>query len=157
MARPYSTDLRDRVVGSVAAGSFVPRDGGAVWGERCQRGEVVPALAGDGECGALSDGWLAAAASAERAGMAVGADRREAGPDIAGGDGRVGWARHSGELRRGVAVLRARRGQFQKKACTPASKTGRTSPCGGGGGRSIRGGFVHGAWSSSTRLGPRPT
>jgi transposase len=94
----------------------VPRDGGAVWGERCQRGEVVPALAGDGECGALSDGWLAAAASAERAGMAVGADRREAGPDIAGGDGRVGRARHSGELRRGVAVLRARRGQFQKKS-----------------------------------------
>ena len=89
-----------------SGGSFVPRDGGAVWGERCQRGEVVPALAGDGECGALSDGWLAAAAFAERAGMAVGADRREAGPDVASGGGRAGGARHAGELRRGVAVLR---------------------------------------------------
>jgi hypothetical protein len=138
-------------------GSFVPGDGGAVWGERCQRGEVVSALAGDGKCGAVSDGRVAAAVVEERAGMAVVADRREAGPDLAGGDGRAGRARHPGELRGGVAVLRPRRGDVQKKACTPASKTGRTSRCGGCGGRSTKAGLIHGAWCSSTKLGPKPT
>ena len=56
MARPYSTDLRDRVVASVAAGRTLPGDGGAVWGERCQRGEVVAAVSGDGERGGRV-GW----------------------------------------------------------------------------------------------------
>jgi hypothetical protein len=51
--------------------------------------EVVPALAGDGEHGGIADGRLAAAAAERRAGMAVGSDRREAGSDVASGDGRA--------------------------------------------------------------------
>ena len=140
-----------------SGGSLVPSDGGAVWGERCQRCEVVSALAGDGECGTLSHGRLAAAAVEERAGVAAGADRREAGPDLAGGDGRARPARDPGKLRSGVAVFCPRRGDVQKKACTPASKTGPTSRVAVGNGGSIRAGLIPGAWSSSTRPGPRPT
>jgi transposase len=80
-------------------------------------------------------------------------------PDLtfAGGAGRAGGARHGGELWRGVGVLRQRGDHVQKKACTPANKTGPTSHAGGCGGRSIRAGLTQGAWSSSTRPGPRPT
>jgi hypothetical protein len=137
--------------------SLVPGDGGAVWSERCQRCEVVSALAGERERGAVPDGRLAAAVAEERAGVAIGADRREAGPDLAGGDGRAGGARHPGKLWRGVAVLRPRRDHVQKKACTPANKTGPTSHAGGCGGRSIRAGLIRAAWSSLMRPGPRPT
>ena len=138
-------------------GSLVPGDGGAVWGERGQRGEVVPALAGDREYGGVSDGRLAAALAEERAAVASGADCGEAGPDVASGGERAGRTRHPGELRRGVAVLRSRRDHVQKKACTPASKTGPTSPGGAPDGNGIRAGLTRGAWYSSTRLGPRPT
>ena len=64
MARPYSQDLRDRVVASVTGGRIVPGDGGAVWGERRQRGEVVTALSGDRQCGGQADGRTPAAAVA---------------------------------------------------------------------------------------------
>ena len=37
-------------------------DGGAVWGERCQRGEVVAAVAGDRQRGGQADGRTPAAA-----------------------------------------------------------------------------------------------
>src|SRR5262249_15043757 len=62
-------------------------DGGAVWGQRCQRGEVVAALAGHRQCGCQADGRMAAAAAEARARMAVGADCRETRPDLAGGGG----------------------------------------------------------------------
>ena len=74
-------------------------------------------------------GWAGAAAAAEaRAGLGFGADRREAGSDAAGAGGGAGRARHAVELRRGVALLPARRHHVQKKPCTPASRTGRRRP-----------------------------
>ena len=50
-----------------------------------------------------------------------------------------------------------RRHHVQKKACTPASRTVPTSRGGASGGRNIKAGLTPGAWSSSTRPGPRPT
>jgi len=49
------------------------------------------------------------------------------------------------------------KGSRAKKACTPASKTGPTSPGAAPGGSGIRAGLTRGAWCSSTRPGPRPT
>src|SRR6267154_3000642 len=138
-------------------GSLVPGDSGAVRGERGERGEVVAAFSRDRQRGGIQDGRLAAAAAEERAGMAVGADRRETGPDVASGGGGAGGARHAGELRRGVAVLRPCGDHIQKKACTPANRIAPTSPGGGPAGGCIRAGLIPSAWSSSTRLGPRPT
>src|ERR1700730_3737706 len=89
--------------------ALVPGDGGAVWRQRRQCREMVAALARDRKRGGQTDGRLAAAIAEGPAGLAAGADRREAGPDLAGGGGRVGRARHAGELWRGVAFLQARR------------------------------------------------
>src|SRR6516162_2180352 len=57
----------------------VPGDGGAVWGERGQRCEVVVALAGERQRGGQADGRLETTAAEERTGVVAGADRREAG------------------------------------------------------------------------------
>src|SRR3979411_3232465 len=78
-------------------GSLMPGDSGAIRRERGERGEVVAAFPRDRQRGGIQDGRLAATAAEERAGMAVGADRRETGPDVAGGGGRAGGARHAGE------------------------------------------------------------
>src|SRR5215470_344765 len=88
--------------------SHLPGDGGAVSGERRQCREVVATLARERQRGNQADWWEAVAAVAARARVAAGADRREAGPDVAGGGGRVGRARHASELRGGVALLQAR-------------------------------------------------
>jgi hypothetical protein len=142
---------------SVCGGrAFVPRHGGDLRGERGLRGEVVSALSGERQRGGLPDGRASPAIIGRRAGLAVGAARREARPDLAGGGGRAGGARHHRELRCGVAVFRAGRDHLQKKACTPANRTVPTSPGGAPGGRSIRAGLTPSAWSSSTRPGPRP-
>src|SRR5258708_39775335 len=103
MARPYSQDLRDRVVGSVVAGRSC-RATAALFGVSVA--SVVKwsqRFRATGSAAAYKMGRLAATAAEERAGVAVGADRREAGPDVASGGGRAGGARHAGELRRGVA------------------------------------------------------
>ena len=44
-----------------------------------------------------------------------------------------------------------------KKAYTPASRSVPTSPGDGPNGKSIKGGLILPAWSSSTRPGPKPT
>jgi len=68
----------------------VPGDGGAVWGERGQRCEVVAALAGERQRGGQADGRLETTAADKRTGVAAGADRREAGSDLARRGGRTG-------------------------------------------------------------------
>ena len=116
MARAYSLDLRERVVAAVAAGQSLPGGGGDLRGERCERGEVVAAVPGDGQRGGLQGRRPAALCAGRRARLAAGADRREAGPDVAGARGRAGRARHRGELLRGLALLRARRASASKKS-----------------------------------------
>ena len=68
----------------------VPGDGGAVWGERGQRCEVVAALAGERQRGGQADGRLETTVADKRTGVAAGADRREAGSDLARRGGRTG-------------------------------------------------------------------
>ena len=85
--------------------SHLSGDGGAVWGERGHGREVVAALAGHRQRGCQADGRMAAAAAKRRARMAVGADWRETGPDLAGGGGRAGRTRHASESRGGVALF----------------------------------------------------
>src|SRR5213075_2267617 len=133
MARAYSLDLRERVVGAVAA---VSRDG--------KRGGP--------------QGWRPAAlCTGRRAGLAAGAALREARHYASGAGGGTGRARDQSELLRGLAFFRARRDQLQKKACTPASRIAPTSPGDERSGRSTKGGLIPPVSSSSTRLGPRPT
>src|SRR5262245_41758610 len=126
-------------------------------GQRCQRGEVVAALPRDGERSGAQSWRPAALCAARPAGLAAGAVGGEARHHAACAGCGTGGARDQGELLRRLALLRARRYQLQKKACTPANKTVPTSPGDGRSGESIKGGLILLAWSSSTRRGPRPT
>lgn len=86
MARPYSMDLRTRVVGLVTQGCST-RAGEGVWGERGERSQVVAAAAADGQRGAGQDGRTSASAAAFATGVAAGAAGRAAGADAAGAVG----------------------------------------------------------------------
>lgn len=106
MTRPYSLDLRERVVASVVGGRTI-RATVALFGVSvAERGQVVAAAAPDWQQRRQADGWGASGGAARRAGLAAGADRGRDGPDLAPGPGRAGRAGRDGKLRRGVVVLR---------------------------------------------------
>jgi transposase len=157
MARPYSKDLRERVVGSVAGGRSC-RATAAIFGvsvasvvKWSQRWRATGSAAAK-----KMGGWRQLLLKSEREWLlgriaekpdltlrAVVAELAERGTPASYG---AVWRffKHEGIT-------------FKKKACTPASKTGPTSRAGAGNGRSIRAGLTLGVWSSSTRPGPRPT
>ena len=135
----------------------LPGDGGAVWGERCQCGEVVAALAADRQRGAGQDGrspqpillsereWLLAR-MAEKPDLtlrALVAELDERG--VRASYGAV-WRFFE---REGIS--------FKKNPVRQRAGSAVDSPGGERSGRSIRAGLIPGAWSSSTRPGPRPT
>ena len=157
MARAYSLDLRERVVAAVAAGESCRKVAATFkvsvasvvkWSQRFRAtgspaarpmgGNRPYALAGERD-------WLLKRLSVQ--------------PDV------TLRALLAELAARGIKVsyyavwhlLRARRPQLQKKACTPASRIGRTSPGGARNGKNIKGGLIPRAWSLSTRPGPRPT
>ena len=157
MARPYSQDLRDRVVGSVTAGRSC-RATAALFGvsvasvvKWSQRFRATGSAAAK-----QMGGWRQLLLKSEREWLLA---RIAEKPDLT--------------LRAVVAELAARGTPasygavwrffahegitFKKKACTPANRIVPTSPGGAPGGRNIRVGLTPRAWSSSTRPGPRPT
>ena len=126
-------------------------DGGAVWSECGQRGEVVAALARQWQCCGQADGRAPAAAADGGARVAVGADCRKAGPGPCG-RWRPNWP--SATPRRATGRCggsSSTRGSRLKKHCTPASRIAPTSPVAGSGGRHIRAGLTRSAWCSLTR------
>ena len=157
MARPYSQDLRDRVVGSVASGRTC-RATAALFGvsvasvvKWSQRWRTSGSAAAK-----QMGGWRQLRLKREREWLLA---RIAEKPDLT--------------LRAVVAEL-AERGTpasygavwrffkhegitFKKKLCTPANRIAPTSPAAGSGGRRIRAGLTPGVWCSSTRPGPRPT
>jgi transposase len=103
--------------GGVGGGrSLAPRHRENIQRECRHSGEVVAAFPGDRERGRLGDGRASAALSGQQAGMAAGADRGKAGPDIAGDQGRAGGCGRSRELWRALGVFRTRRHYVQKKS-----------------------------------------
>ena len=145
MARPYSQDLRDRVVAAVASGrpcrAVAARFGVSVasvvkWSQRWRATGSAAAKPMGGRRPLRLAGeraWLLArlAEKPDLTLRAVVAELAERGTPASCG-----------------AVWRflAREGiSFQKKACTPASRIALTSPDGGRGGRCIRAGLTRGA------------
>lgn len=78
MARAYSLDLRERVVGLVASGETCRAVGELYDVSVASRREVVAAGAGDGQCGGQADGRQAALPAGGRARLAAGTAGREA-------------------------------------------------------------------------------
>jgi len=157
MPRPYSQDLRDRVVASVAGGRsrratakiFSVSVATVVrWSQRFRATGSAAALAMGGHrphCLASRREWLLARI-AEKPDLTLRAIRAElaaAGVKVSYG---ALWAFFA---REGIT--------FKKRACAPASRIVPTSPAGASGGRNTKAGLTPDGWSLSTRLGPRPT
>src|SRR5205085_11967393 len=96
--------------------------------ERCQRSEVVAAFPGYRERGGVLDGRSSPSGIGRRAGLAAGAARRRAGPDVAGGGGRAGRAWRSGELRRVWRLLKAEAITVKKKPVRRRAGSPRRGP-----------------------------
>ena len=157
MARPYSQDLRDRVVGSVASGRtcrvtaalFEVSVASVVkWSQRWRASGSAAAKPMGGRRPLRlkhERAWLLAriAEKPDLTLRAVVAELAERGTPASYG---AVWRffRHEGIT-------------FKKKFCTPASRIAPTSPAAEPGGRRIRAGLTPGAWCLSTRPGPRPT
>jgi transposase len=156
MARPYSQDLRDRVVGSVASGRTC-RATAALFGvsvasvvKWSQRWRVSGSAAAK-----PMGGWRPLRLPRERQWLVA---RLAEKPDLTL-RAVVAELSERGTLASDGAVWRffKHEGITFKKACTPASRIAPTSPAAGPGGRRIRAGLTPGAWCLSTRPGPRPT
>ena len=122
MARPYSLDLRERVVAAVESGRTV-RDVASSFGvsvssvvKWSQRGS------GDGQCGGVADGWPSAVCPGGASRLGSIAACREAGPDVAGAAGGAGGARHRGQQLRGLALPKGTRHHVQKKSLHAAEQ-----------------------------------
>ena len=156
MARPYSRDLRDRVVAAVASGctcrATAALFGVSVasvvkWSQRWRATGSAAAKPMGGRRPLQLEGareWLLAriAEKPDLTLRAVMAELSERGTPASYG---AVWRFFKHE---GVS--------FKKKACTPVSRIAPTSLAAGPGGRRIRAGLIPSAWCSSTRPGPRP-
>ena len=157
MPRPYSQDLRDRVVASVAGGRsrraaakiFSVSVATVVrWSQRFHTTGSAAALARGGRRPHRLAGrrdWLLARI-AEKPDLTLRAILAELAADGVKVSHGALWAFFT---REGIT--------FKKRACTPANRIAPTLPVGASGGRNIRAGLTPNAWSSSTRPGPRPT
>jgi len=155
MARPYSQDLRERVVGAVASGLtcrvVAARFGVSVasavkWSQRFRAtGSAAAAKMGGRRPRRLAGerAWLLAriAEKPDLTLRAVMAELAERGTPASYG---AVWRFFASA---GIT--------FKKKAGTPASRIAPTSPAAASGGRRIRAGLTLGAWCLSTKPGPR--
>src|SRR6478609_5057174 len=146
MPRPYSQDLRDRVVASVAGGRS-RRATAAIfsvsvatvvrWSQRFQTTGSTAALAMGGHRPhrlASRRDWLLARI-AEKPDLTLRAIRAE----LADADVRVSYG--------ALWAFFAREGiTFKKRACTPASRTAPISPAGASSGRHTRTGLTPSGW-----------
>jgi len=155
MPRPYSQDLRDRVVASVTGGRsrratakmFSVSIATVVrWSQRFRATGSAAALAMGGHRPhrlVSSRDWLLAriAEKPDLTLRAILAELAAEGVKVSHG---ALWAFFT---REGIT--------FKKRACTPANRTASTSPGGASGGGNTRVGLTPNGWSSSTRPGPR--
>jgi transposase len=157
MPRPYSQDLRDRVVASVSGGRSCRASAKIFsvsvatvvrWSQRLRATGSAAALAMGGRrphCLANRRDWLLARI-AEKPDLTLRALRAElAAEGVKVSHGAL-WAFFA---REGIT--------FKKRPCAPANRTAPTSPAGASGGRNIRADLTPNTWFLSTKPGPRPT
>jgi hypothetical protein len=155
MAKPYSTDLRERVVAAVEKAGMSRRQAALHFDVGIST--VGPALPGNRQRSAWQNGWAQAEGNWRRAScLSAGSDQGER-LYLARARGRTRRARPQGRLPDSVEFCPRREVELQKKPWSPANGTVPTSREGGRSGQSIRAGSNLSAWSSSMRPGPRPT
>ena len=157
MPRPYSQDLRDRVVASVASGrsrrATAKIFGVSVatvvrWSQRFGTTGSSAALAMGGRRPHRLAGrrdWLLARI-ADKPDLTLRALLAELAADGVKVSHGALWAFFA---RKGIT--------FKKRPCTPANRTAPTLPAVASSGRNTRADLTPNTWSLSTRLGPRRT
>src|SRR5437588_608250 len=157
MARPYSRDLRERVVGAVEGG-LSRRRAASVFGVGIAT--VIDWVAVWRESGRVSakpmGGDHNSRLKGERAWLL---ERIEAVPDLTLKEIRAELAQRGLHVGYGTVwrFFAAERHQLQKKSCTPASKSGLTSPRRASPGKRINPLSIRRGSSSSTKPAPPPT
>ena len=156
--KPYSNDLRERVVAAVESGGLSCRQAAARFGlgvstainwvrRKRETGSVAPGKMG---------GLQAESDRGQASQLAVGARQGE-GLHLARAGRRTCRARSAGRLPYGLGLRSCREAELQKKPWWLANAIVRTSHAGAPNGSSTRTASSLTAWSSSTRLGPGPT
>lgn len=156
MTRPYSDDLRERVVASVNAGrscrATAALFGVSVatvvrWSQRHRATGNSAALPMGGRRRLLllpQRDWLLA--------------RIAAAPDLTvRGSRRIARAWHQDQLWGGLVVSRRRRAHLQKKLCMPPSRSAPRLPASARSGSGIRDGLIRAGWYLWMKPGPRRT
>ena len=158
MGRPYSLDLRERVVAAVEKGGLSCNRAAAQFGlgistvinwvrRLRETGSVAPGQMGGHKPKAISGEhreWLL-----QRV--------REKDFTLRGLVAEFAERGLQGRLSLGLELRPCREAELQKKAWSPANAIVPTSRAGERNGQSIRAALSQSAWSSSTRPGPRPT
>ena len=158
MGRPYSRDLRERVVAAVEEDGVSRRKAAAHfavgistvinWVRRFREtGSVLPGKMGGHRPKAIAGQhgtWLL---------LRI----KEKDFTLRGLVVELAERGLKGRLPDGVELCPCREAQLQKKPCSPANRIVRTWREGGSNGKSIRPGSIPSAWCSSMRPGPRPT
>jgi transposase len=153
--KPYSMDLRERVVAAVDKGGLSCHKAAAQFGVGVNT--AILWVRRFRETGSFAPGQMGGHKPKAISGKHRDAGTRQGnGLHLARVGRRTRRTRTEGRLPVGVGVRPHRESQLQKKASSPANATVLTSPAGARNGRSIRARSKRGAWCLSTRPGPRP-
>lgn len=157
MGRPYTMDLRERVVASVVSGGLSRREAAARFDVRIST--VIAWVKQFLETGSLAPGQMSGhklrAIRGEHEVWLLG--RIDRGSfTLRGLVAELGECGLKTNYRAVWHFMHAQKRSFKKKRWRLASRTVRTSREGVGNGPSIRAGLMRGPWSFSTRPGPRP-
>jgi transposase len=156
MARPYSLDLRERVVAAIAAGEScravaatykVSVASVVKWSQRFRTtGSAAAKRMGGKPCSLAGEREWLLQRLREKSDLTLRALVVELGErGVVTSYGSV-W-----RIVHGAGI------SFKKKRCSPANRIVATSREDANDGRPIKAGLIQRAWCSSTRLGPRPT
>ena len=150
MPKPYSGDLRARVIGDIVSGASrraaaeyygISPSVVVIWAQRFETTGSVAAKPSGGSTSPLEKhAEFPARAHRQAAGLDAGRDRC--------GDEQ---ARHPVQPQRGLAVLRPTQHQLQKKLCTRRSKSARTLPTPAGAGCASKACLIRRGWCSLTK------
>ena len=155
MPKPYSGDLRARVIEEIATGASrreaaerygISASVVVIWAQRFEKTGSVAAKPSGGSTSPLED----------HAEFLLRSDRRAAGLDLGRGRFGDGETKDCGQPQRGVAVLRSTQHQLQKKLCTRRSKSAQTWPARADGGCESKACLTRPDWCLSTKRGRTP-
>jgi len=148
MPKPYSGDLRARVIEEIVTGAS-RREAAERYGISA-RGDLGAAVRSNWERRGKAE-WRQHISAGRARGISASLDCCTTGPDAGRGRCGDGAARDRGQPQRRLAFLRSPQHQLQKKLCTPRSKSARKWSTHAGGGCASKACLTRPDWFLSTK------